>query len=257
MNLLEIQDSFSEALNLEGDSAEFSLLSEIGHTAELPAIDRIGIYRASVHQGHANALTDIFKVCEKIVGERFFRAMAQAYFNEFKSKSPDAGDFGRYLPEFVKHYEHAKPLRYLTDVARLELAWYDCFCGSEYKPLNFTELELVPPEKVEKLRFSLPANAHLIKSQFPIIKIWEAAQENYQGDESINLDEGGDLVLVWRKGIEIYIERLSKDEYEFCYACDQGYTLAGIQEKFPNLAIDKLLPVLTQRGWLSDFTLHR
>jgi len=257
MNLREIQDSFSDALNSQDESADYDLLPAIDHTLELAAIDRIDIYRTSVHQGHANALKDIFKVCEKIVGERFFRVMAQCYFNEFKSTSPDAGNFGRFFPQFVKHYEHAKPLRYLPDVAKLELAWYDCFCGSEYKPLDLEGLAAISEEDADKLCFSLPGNAYLLQSAFPIIKIWQSAQDDYEGDETVNLDMGEDRVLVWRRGIEIFIEKLTDDEYEFCHACDEGYTLGAIQEKFPTLDVSALLPAVCQRGWLSKFTLRR
>lgn len=54
--------------------------------------------------GHTRAPLEIYPVCERLVGEPFFAAMAGRYASEHASTSPDLGDYGGELPAFLRAF---------------------------------------------------------------------------------------------------------------------------------------------------------
>ncbi|MCP9828035.1 putative DNA-binding domain-containing protein [Synechococcus sp. L2F] len=47
---------------------------------------------------------EIYPICERLVGEPFFAAMAARCASEHASPSPDLGDFGGELPAFLRAF---------------------------------------------------------------------------------------------------------------------------------------------------------
>ncbi|MCP9884643.1 putative DNA-binding domain-containing protein [Synechococcus sp. ATX 2A4] len=52
---------------------------------------------------------EIDPVCERLVGEPFFAAMAGRYATEHASTSPDLGDYGGELPAFLRAFTPMAP----------------------------------------------------------------------------------------------------------------------------------------------------
>ena len=58
-----------------------------------------------------------------LVGEEFFRAMAQIHVRAHRPRSPLMFEYGDELPDFIAGFPPAADVPYLADVARLEIAW--------------------------------------------------------------------------------------------------------------------------------------
>lgn len=59
--------------------------------------------------GHPRAPLEIYPICERLVGEPFFAAMAGRYASAHASTSPDLGDYGSELPAFLRAFTPMAP----------------------------------------------------------------------------------------------------------------------------------------------------
>lgn len=112
----------------------------------------------------------------------------------------------------------------------------------------------VPQEKWGELIFYLPKNAVLFESAYPIHRIWQVNQSDYQGDEVVSLESGGIKIFLWRKGYDMRIDLPNEQEWELLKAFQGNYAFEVICEKLASLVdVGSLLPLFVQRGWIADF----
>lgn len=177
---------------------------------------RLRIYHNNIFTNFTDALSAVYPVIKKLVGDEFFHFMADAYIRKFPSASGNLHDFGARLPEFIEEFEPANSLVYLADVARLEWAYHLVFHAADCQPLIAEKLQLVEQENYFKLIFATNPASQLIYSTYPILTIWQSNQETVADNvESIQLDEGESRLLVIRQQSGIEIHSLANDEFAF------------------------------------------
>ena len=257
MEAIAIQNLFLRSV-WERDNFSIEELSKhIKASNNLTPQESLAIYRNNVVGNLSNTLTSIYPVCCQLVGEKFFNATALKFINQFPCLSPDLGDYGEEFPDFLANFEPVKDLPYLSDVALLEWYWHRVFCGENTTVLDFQALGEIPQEKWGELIFYLPKNSVLLKSVYPIHRIWEINQPDYQGDEIVSLDEGGVKIFLWRQGYDMRIDLPNDEEWELLTAFQGNYPFEIICEKLvdvePQVDVGVLLPLFVQRGWITDF----
>jgi hypothetical protein len=72
----------------------------------------------------------------------------------------------------------------------------------------------------------LHPSARLIASPFPILRIWRTNQPGYEGDDRVDLGEGGDTLLVLRTSSGIAVERVGVAEHAFLAALAANASLS-------------------------------
>jgi Putative DNA-binding domain len=167
--------------------------------------ERFGVYRASLIANLTNALRATFPVVDRLVGTEFLDAMAAAYIGGHPSASGDLHEYGATFPDFVAGFEPARELVYLPDVARLEWLAHEAFHAAEAGPLELERLAAVPPGRHGGLHFCPHPSVRLLRSDYPVHRIWQVNQEAYAGDATVRLDEGGVHLAVLRQGLEIVL----------------------------------------------------
>ena len=257
MEAITLQNLFLRAV-WEKDTTSIEKLSKhIQAPNNLTPAESLGIYRGNVVGNLTNTLTLIYPVCCQLVGEKFFKATALKFIDQFPCLSPDLGDYGEQFPDFLSNFEPVKHLPYLPDVARLEWYWHRIFCGENTKGLDFPALGKIPQERWGELIFYLPKNSVLLESVYPIHRIWQVNQSDYQGDEIVSLYEGGVKIFLWRQGYDMRIDLPNDSEWELLKVFQENYPFEIICEKLvdvePQVDVGSLLPVFVQRGWIDDF----
>ena len=81
---------------------------------------RLRIHRHHVAHSLGSALAATFPTVHALVGEAFFRAMAQRFVGQTLPEQPVLAEYGADFPAFVAGYEPAASLPYLADIARLD-----------------------------------------------------------------------------------------------------------------------------------------
>ncbi len=110
------------------------------------AVGRFAVYRNNVTMALTGALEIAFPVIRNLVGDAFFRAVADVYLRSYPARSPLMMFYGDQMPVFLAGFEPTAGLSYLPDVARLEIARRDAGAtglrqcsGSLFLELRFDE----------------------------------------------------------------------------------------------------------------------
>lgn len=218
---------------------------------------RLEIYRNTVLGTLIDALAAIYPVMQRLVGVRFFRAMAREYARQQPSVSGDLHQYGAHFAEFVAEFPPAANLVYLPDIARLEWYWHCAFHAEDARALPLTELAKVPQEHWERLRFQLNPSAYLLHSAYPVQHIWAVNQPDYQGETQVDLAQGEVYLLILRQAEWVMLQPLSVGSYTllhalqaqqpFAAACDAALALE------PELDLNRCLQQQVQQLTLTGF----
>jgi len=191
---------------------------------------RLQVYRNNHRSGLRRALADCYPILFKLVGEGFFAWMTHGYLSAHPSRSGNLHEFGACLPAFLATFEAAAEHPWLVDVARLEWARQEAYHAATHAPMDLDALAAVPAERHEHLLLRLHPACRLVDSRWPVLSIFEA-----NGDDDpapVDLDAGGERVLVSRPAMQVHMERLAigshtllralADDIELGEACERA-----------------------------------
>jgi len=134
---------------------------------------RFAVYRNNVHHGLTRALAARFPVVEQLVGAEFFTAMARVFIAAFPPRDPVLLAWGAEFPGFLDGFPPVGHLRWLPDVARLELARGRAYHAADAATVAPEALAAADPER---LRLVLHPSVELFASPHPAVRIWQAHQ---------------------------------------------------------------------------------
>jgi hypothetical protein len=225
--LRELQLSFSDSIFAESETGIVEHVVENG----LPPARRIQVYRNNMHASLTDALGAVFPVIQRLVGDDFFGFAARSYIQSHPSRSGNLHDFGEQFPEFLQTFPPAAGLSYLGDVARLEWCYHAVFHAADHPPLELQALAAVPADELGDIRFRLNPACRLLSSGFPLLRIWQANQDDSTDDQPIALDAGGVQLLIIRRGLDIEFQPLADADYALLDAMRRGITFAEAHER--------------------------
>jgi hypothetical protein len=222
-SLRELQKGFADAVfACDGAALPFAIAGS-GDGAE-----RIAIYRRAIFANYRNALVATYPVVRELVGAPFFNAAADNYVRAHPSVSGDLNAYGDAFGDFLASYPHAAGLPYLPDVARLEWSIDEANRAVDSLPnaaAVVAMMSAVAPDRLPSVRLRLAPSCRLVASDFPILRIWQVHQSAGDRDLRVDLDVGGDAVLVGRGIDGISLTRLTPGEYHWLAASAAGQTL--------------------------------
>jgi hypothetical protein len=249
--LRDLQTEFAAALIDEHPNLDVRV-----RAGRFPAAQHFQVYRNNLVESLTGALRAVYPVVEKLVGDGFFRYTAHEYLGKHRPRSGNLHDFGDAFAGFLAGFEPAAELPYLPDVAQLEWAWHRAFHAADALVFDLARLGAVPADQHEKLRFVLHPSAQLLASAFPIVRIFEINQEEYNGDVSVDFNAGGARVLVIRRELTVFVEPLAAGEAELLTALAKKQTLGdAVQAALiaqPDFDLTATLADHLRRGTLVD-----
>jgi len=222
-SLHELQAAFASAI-LEQDSSriEGNVRGENGQS-------RLSVYAGNVYHNLREALRAVYPVVDRLVGERFFDHAANRYIHDHPSQSGDIQRYGHTFPTFLKNFPPAASLAYLADTATVEWLVHEVFHAADLAPFPLSQLSGLASAQCATLRFTLHPACRLFASAFPVLKIWEVNQPDATGDEVVNLDTGGNLLLVRRIAFAVDIQALPAAEFSMLRALHEGQ---GVEDAY-------------------------
>ncbi|MDA8870118.1 DNA-binding domain-containing protein [Rhizobiaceae bacterium] len=178
-----------------------------------PSSKRFSVYRNNRASTLIEALSDNFPLCQAIVGERFFEAMAQVFAREHPPTSPILFHFGQDFAAFADAFEPAESVPYLADVARLEWAWLQAFHARDVTPTVAASMSRIEPEALEHAFLTLHPALTVLRSSYPVVSI--VARLRAGSDlKGLDMAENEDA-LITRPGFEVELRQLPPGAYEF------------------------------------------
>lgn len=186
-------------------------------------------YRGQLQAGWRAALADTYPVTERLVGPAFFAEAARRYAIARPSRSGDLHAYGEAFAAFLATYEHAAPLPWLADMARLEWALHAAQFAADAPPFDAAALAAVPTGRHGAIRLRLHPAVSLLRSTWPLVPWWEANQPGRDGTpvEGVAAGHG---VLVTRADHAARPWTLDAAEWTALEAWTTGATLAEVAD---------------------------
>jgi hypothetical protein len=204
-----------------------ALRGDLRDDRPIAVLDRLRIHRNNTLLGLVDPLAAAFPVVAALVGPEFFERMAIDFIRAFPPKRPDLLSYGQDLPGFIALYPPAASLPYLADMARLELALSFAYHAADAEPLAPQALQGFPAQRLEQLRLQPHPSLRFVASDYPLLAIWQAHQEEGGLDRPIALAQGGVMLLVYRPQAETLIRPVSRGAFALVMALATGQDLAG------------------------------
>ena len=173
-----LQQRFAEALQGGDDS----LVAGLGIQAEggADAVRRFAVYRNNVYHSLTEALADAHPVVLRLVGEKFFRALARAWLDAGGlPRHAPLHDYGAGFPAFVEAFPPAAQLPWLGDVAQVEQLWLRAWHGADAQAPCTHALHAEAPEGAALAHERLLLHPSLTTAdlRWPAVAIWQAHQQ--------------------------------------------------------------------------------
>ncbi|WP_136634666.1 DNA-binding domain-containing protein [Pseudooceanicola onchidii] len=216
------QSTFRAALSDPGMPVPPTLTDGTGR----PAGRRFAVYRNNVAVSLTEALIDGFPACYMVLGDDQFRGMAAVYLRAHPPESPLMARFGMALPAFLDAAPQVARMRWIGDLARLELALRDSYHAADADALTPAMLSAIPPEDLGDTRFALAQSLRLIRSDWPVWSIWQRTRDT----EAPQATPGAQDVVILRPGYDPAPHLLSTGDAEFIDALAQGSPLSTAAE---------------------------
>ncbi|HKY89622.1 MAG TPA: DNA-binding domain-containing protein [Nevskiaceae bacterium] len=191
----------------------------------LPAQARLAVYRNNHHETLMQALAATYPVVERLVGGDFFRQAARRHVVGFPSRTGNLIDYGDGFASYLERLPQAQGLPYLADVARLEWALHAVFHAPADPSFSLDDLPQLPAECLPQLTLRSNAAASWVDSSYPLFAIWQANQPGAADDLVVDLEAGGDRLLVIQRDHAAQVVELAPGELAWLDALDRGETL--------------------------------
>ncbi len=192
---------------------------------------RLKIYRSNIMGNLTGALRGSYPLLEKLTGEDFAMGLLRAFVMENPPGEAFLSNYGAGLADFIEVFAPAKGLPYLADVARLEWAMNEAYYAQDDRPLIQDDLQNMPLDTLADTVLPLRPSVRLMESRWPLVSILDFSLKESRGEqETLNLDQGGCRVMVYRPGLSVDIITLEPSEYGFLQAIKAGKTLGQALE---------------------------
>jgi hypothetical protein len=184
-------------------------------------------YRINVFGNWEKALAGAYPIVRKIVGNDFFGGLAREYAAAFPSQAGDLNEYGERLADFFAEFRHAQDLPYLPDVARMEWRAHRAYYAPDPTPIDTVAFSHRDPGAI---RLRLSPSCGLLASRWPLARIWEVHQDDYDREFSVDLGAGHERILICRPRWRAEVRSLSHGDYGFLSAALAGAALGEALE---------------------------
>lgn len=216
--LRELQTAF--AAHIVGADRADLIAAVVGDT--IPGAARLGVYRHHVFESLGTALAATFPTVQALVGADFFRVLARAFIGRNLPEHPVLSEYGAGFATFIADYAPAAGLPYLADTARLDWALNLAFHAPAGGRLQASDMAGLTSDQLPALCPALAPGTRLVRSAYPLDRIWQASQPDAAAG-SVDLASGGvDLLVLRRTGDSAFV-RLAAGEAAFV-DCLDGWT---------------------------------
>lgn len=195
-----------------------------------PRTAGLSVYRNNIAIGAADVLAQGFPAVRRLVGERFFTAMAVAFRDAFPPRSAVMALYGDAFPGFVGRFPPAASLPYLADVALLDRAWTLAHHAPDRPVLQAGVLDGLTPDALQGHTLALHPSVQSVTSPFPAYSIWRTNRDD-ETVSRVSLPGEAEAAIVWRQANVVRHHRLSAVEQAFLSAVTEGMPIGVAMQR--------------------------
>ena len=233
MQTSDIQTAFKNFILNQTQAEE--LKKHFANYTEEELAARLLVYKNNYYKSLQEALSDAFPTILGLLGEDFFNATANQYFEAFPPKSGSLLLLGESFPRFLTEFPHTQSMEYLEDTAIFDWSRHYCYHAknTEYmQPESFAEVD--PSELMEATIEPLPAHI-LLTSKFAFYSIWELNNQPESQIDRLDVNNRENALII-RKDLEIEVFKLHDSIFNFLQTLKLGAKIGESLEQC--LALD-------------------
>ncbi|MGY8814312.1 MAG: HvfC/BufC family peptide modification chaperone [Gammaproteobacteria bacterium] len=254
-SLHELQAQFSECLfDIEKNSSLLPLKTQNPDNNE----QRLNIYRNNVFYSLTSALADLYPVIKRLTGTDFFNGTAKSYLLEHPPKNAAMVYFAENFPDFLLNFKNTLDNPWLSDVARVDLAWHQSYHAADSAPLTPDQLAKIPADKLAQSKLALHPSVKLIQSAYPIFQIWDVNHSERETEDKIDLGSGEESLCSFRPVNDVIVRQLDTGSFTFLQQLQNGQPLSEAMllasEENPEFEMDVCLARCLTDGIFQNIT---
>lgn len=254
-NFRNDQTDFARALFHADLEAPENLVDPKGTAAP----KRFGVYRNNVMVSLIDNLASTFPVCQKLVGEEFFRALAREYAFNFPPSSPLMIYYGDQFSQFLSSFKPAQQVPFLSDIADIEYKRVKSYHAADGQMFDPQSIAHVPQEELDRAKLKFHPSFFWSSSRFPAHTIHTRAQAD-NTLEKVDFEQA-QITLICRPEWEVKTATIGPSHKAGLTALVAGFSLSTTvdigQKSDPNFDLQDLLTNLLALGAIERFELKK
>jgi hypothetical protein len=228
MTLAGTQAIFHELLTGAADPDAGSLAGVFRESDDLPASDRVAIYRGMYRARLVDALQETFPNVARFLGGERFTALGEDYVRRHPSDHHDVGRIGRRLSAFLRQYPDPQRPD-LADLAELEWARNEVFFAPDSETARPEMLAAIPEEQAGGARLRIFPCLRVLVQSHDALGMWRRLERGEPPAAPLSIPSAA---AVWRRGFDVFHCALPLHEAAALRAALEGGTLAEICAHF-------------------------
>lgn len=212
------------------------------------AAERLAVHRATVFEALTAALRRTFSSVERLVGRSFFDEMARSFTIAHPPRSALFDPFLTRFPRYIAAYAPARPLSYIVDVARFDLA----IARAQSRPVGWAPRRLSLDDKTA---LRLNASLRLISTRYRVDELRAVLDaEDDAALAAIDMRAKRFWFALWRSHEGVSSRPLARSSAAFIRAAIKGDdALGALDAAFVHAAAETALPLLQQEILAAPF----
>lgn len=209
---------------------QLAVPAHLGAAGQADFAERFAVHRNTLQVVRVDALRQTFPVLQRLLGERYFAALAAAFVEQRPPASAVLHEYGEGLAAFVEQFPPLAAWPYLADVARLEWARLRALHAADTPPLRLAKAD---EEGVQSLLCSQPRwhpSVTLLRSAYPLWRLWHSQLEQ---SEPLQGAWQAQDVLIWRQDLALRCEALDSGSLDLLLKLQGSASLAEGLAGFP------------------------
>ena len=249
MNLKSTQEGFIKQLSHTQSRDDF--LGYLSPCGKLSAEHQLAIYQNNVRGALQNTLAQVYPVCCKILGDKYFKQLARVYIKNHPSTHYDLNRYGEFFSDFLKsecqQQSELHNFLYLSDLAKLEWFYHQIYYAADATIFDFTAFAQLTEQQQAQSLFQLLPCLKFISSDYPILSIWQVNQA--EGNRQQTLNSQPENICVFRENNQIQMLQIDAKTVELLTLIKQDSTL----EVISIAGYGNQLAEFIQQGWIDGF----
>lgn len=190
------------------------------------------IYRNGYLRSTIDALSSNYPATQSLLGIEHFREIARRFVLKFPPASGSLTGYGSKFAEFLNETDTAKRLPYLYDIATIDRAWLRVYFAPDETPVTPEQIATLLGGETENdsQKIGLCAATEVLTLNFPVLEIWQELREMGSLSQFIELEQGLQQILIWRKQSQILVRQLPLPESVFLASVKEGLNLESAAE---------------------------
>lgn len=238
------------------DASPQVLLEPLSYTKKEEAYARLSIYKNNTLFSLSETIIDLLPSVEHVVGRDFLKATAREYLLKNPPTTAILIDIAIDIPEFLLNFKHTKDLKYLSDLAKIDIFRQQSYHACDEEAIDSQILTTLDPGDLVGMKVDFLESCHMLESNYRVGSLWEGIQSESMEELAI---DGTEHILIYRHDLHVKTQLLSASMFHFIHSLTQKKTIGDALEETLTLLPDTNIPELISTLFTQEIvaTLHK